>query len=96
MKTWWVSWYEREGCDGSFDYDGPWWVSGCRVSDEASSVVALVLADSENSAKRVIEAAHDDAATIVEWRFASEKPDGWEPFCDRFQRADWMRWPWPE
>ena len=45
------------------------------------------------AAYKVIENSYDkQPASISEWSFCNEKPDDWEPFCDRFPRGDWMKW----
>jgi hypothetical protein len=94
VKRWWVRWYGRPGY--SFEYHGPWWISGWAGEDQTPIFVAAVCADNEDAAKEAIEASHDDgAAGIYEWSFANERADDWEPFCDRFPRAKWMKWPWP-
>lgn len=88
MKPFWISWYGS----GAFEYHGPWWVSGYR--DETAMFCAAVMATDDEHAKSLIREAHDDKAD-QEWRFATPRAPDWSPFCDRFQRADWMRWPWP-
>lgn len=92
MKSWWVSWW---GANGAFEYHGPWWISGER-EDGLPCFCAAVRAKDEAGAKRVIEKAHDPGCSPGEWRFVSVRLRGWEPFSDRFPRADWMKWPWPE
>ena len=87
--NWWVSWYSN----GAFEYHGPWWVSGQRLSDNAHTICAAVRADTEDAARKVITDAHDDPTTTLEWRFVEERPDDWNPFSDRFPRADWVQWP---
>lgn len=94
MKTYWISWI---GPVGGFELHWPWWISGYRLGDEEDTptICAAVKAKNENAAKEVILASHDDKPKDIEWRFCNERPDGWEPFCDRFPRADWMQWPAP-
>ena len=97
MKRWWVRWYET--AISSFEYHGPWWISGETMEDPPTHiVVAAVIAESEDAARSVIESAHDDhsASGIREWSFVNERAPDWEPFGDRFQRAPWMKWPYPE
>lgn len=95
LRRWWVSWYAD---DPSFEYHGPWWVSGSELNgpiDNITSVpiiVAAVLAPSREEAVGVIVEAHDNQ-TVDRWRFESERPEDWSPFSDRFRRADWMQWP---
>lgn len=95
MRRWWVSWY-ADG-DTSFEWHGPWWISGHRPMDRstAHTIVAAVVADDADDAKAKIVAAHDKTVDL-EWRFREARNDDWSPFCERFPRADWMRWPWPE
>lgn len=93
LKPFWVRW---DG-GGGFEYRGPWWCSGyAYIGEDASPIfVAAVMAANEEDAMRVINHAHDDKAN-QKWSFVNEREAGWEPFCDRFPRADWMQWPWPE
>jgi hypothetical protein len=78
----------------NFEYHGPWWISG--ETEDTTIFVAAVVAPSEDDARRVIEASYDDgAAGVFEWSFSNPRSDDWEPFCDRFPRADWMQWPFP-
>jgi hypothetical protein len=91
-NRWWVSWYATKSA-GPFTLHTPWWESGWRMSDDAGTVVAAVLAPTEDAAKEVVLAAHDARPAALEWRFVNSRPADWTPFCDRFQRANWMRWP---
>jgi hypothetical protein len=92
-NRWWCRWYTPD--PPAFEYHGPWWESGW--TESAAVLVAAVVADSEDGARRVIEQAHDNgAAGIAEWSFVNPRAGDWEPFCDRFPRAPWMKWPWPE
>lgn len=92
MKRWWVSWYDQRY--GKWELHSPWWVSGERSADEAKTICAAVIAPDEDGAKRLIIMAHDEPRPRdLEWRFVEERPEHWHPFCDRFERADWMRWP---
>lgn len=91
MKRFWISWYEPDG--SGFELHAPWWISGFRCNDDANTICAAVIARDEDAAKGVICDAHDDPDGHIEWRFCTEKGDDWEPFCERFPRADWMQWP---
>lgn len=98
-RPYWVSWYSV----GDFTYEGPWWISGkaCQLLADGSikdidMLVAAVMATSEENAKQIIVDAHADKAAKIEWRFVNEKAADWDPFCSRFERQDWMQWPWPE
>lgn len=88
MVPWWVSWRYV----GPFTYHGPWWWSGVDNLDR-EVICAAVVASTEPDAQDVIRRAHDDPVAVQWWRFVEAKPDDWEPFCDRFPRAEWMRWP---
>lgn len=88
-KRWWVSWYQPVGSD--LELRSPWWCSGSRA-DGAQTICAAVEATNASEAMAIVRSAQNDDITI-EWRFVEERPDDWEPFCDRFQRADWMEWP---
>ena len=84
---WWVSWYSA----GALEYHGPWWISGFEIGGR-DTIVAAVIAPTEDAARQVIAAAHDEP-TVLQWRFVDQREPDWSPFCDRFERADWMTWP---
>lgn len=92
LKRFWVSWYATRR-NGPFTLHAPWWISGVRCSDDAKVVCAAILAKDEAAAKEAILVAHYTRPREVELRFCSEKPGDWDPFCDRFPRAAWMKWP---
>lgn len=91
MKRFWLSWYDTRY--GKWELDSPWWVSGER-GDGVLTICAAVRAPDEQCAKRLVIMAHDEPRPRdLEWRFVEERPGDWSPFCDRFPRADWNRWP---
>lgn len=99
-RAYWLSWI----ADGPFRYDGPWWVSGEYWSHmrRYDTIVAAVMAESEEQAKQIIVDAHEQSVgprrRPIEWRFCGECPEGWHPLkteSDRFPPAPWMQWPWP-
>lgn len=90
-KAFWVSWYNVLPI-GSFELHRPWWISGYRA-DDAETMCAAIIAPDEEGAKALVMAAYDEPPEEVEWRFCEERADDWSPFNDRFQRANWMRWP---
>ncbi len=81
----------------SFEYHGPWWITGTTDSSfgEQSVVCAAVVADSEDAARTVLRKCFDPGHGLIEWSFVEQRPDDWEPFTDRFPRRDWMKWPFP-
>ena len=86
-KNWWLSWISlRLG----FTLHWPWWVTG--YQGERPIFVAAVQAEDEDAAKNLIYAAYDTKVSRLYWRFCNEMPDDWEPFNERFPRADWMHW----
>lgn len=93
-RPYWVSWWWVPAL-GGWELHSPWWVTGTRgeADDEAQSICAAVMATSEEAAKEVIRAAHDNRPRAIQWRFANECPEGWSPFTDRFPRRKWMKWP---
>jgi hypothetical protein len=92
LKNFWVSWYDKNY--GQWELHWPWWVSGCRLSDDARTICAAVRAESADHAMIIIENAHDEPRPLpLEWRFVSTRAPDWSPFSDRFPRADWMKWP---
>lgn len=97
MKRWWISWYESDL--ETFEYHGPWWTSGETLGEPVHyTICAAVVAEDEAAARAVITEAHDsrDDSTIPEWRFCNERPPDWSPFGERFERSEWMKWPWPK
>ena len=95
MKSYWCSMWVKHRDISMFEYHGPWWVSG--YTDDSGSVCAAVMAEDEDAAKRVLANSFDDKRSpeTLEWRFVNEMGDK-SPFSDRFQRDNWMKWPWPE
>ena len=96
MSRFWISWYDDDPLELGFDLgDTPCWISGCEL-DGADTIVAAVIADNEDAAKALVRAAYGNNGEPTRWRFCHERPEDWSPFCDRFQREDWMRWPSPQ
>lgn len=95
LKPFWVSWYGHPKVE--FEWEGPWWISGWAMTDDVDipTICAAVMAANAEDAQRQIVKAHDKRVKLV-WRFANERDANWSPFCDRFQRAGWMLWPFPE
>ena len=105
MGNFWTSWTADPR--KPFTYEGPWWCSGYAyfyTSEgelECPTICAAVVARDEEHAKAIIVAAHDNGdgpsgeGGIHSWRFVTQKPDDWTPGGGRFERADWMKWPWP-
>lgn len=94
MTNYWVSWWHLESFntdDMGFEIHSPWWISGQRGSDGATSICAAIKAESEESAKAKIIYSYD-ITRILEFRFCEERPDDWTPFSDRFPKRDWMQW----
>lgn len=95
---WWVSWYAHKsalpGGDVGFEIHTPWWISGQTWGPDGSQdiICAAVAAPTAEDAKAYILASHDDPPDDLAWRFVEPRPADWQPFCDRFPRADWMRW----
>ncbi len=94
MKTFWVSWYDH--LYGKWEWHGPWWVSGYRLSDDAGIVCAAVSAKSEQAAREAIFEAHDERPADLDFRFVEERDCDWNPLANdggRFPPRNWMRWP---
>jgi hypothetical protein len=85
----WVRWYGSMGV--GFTLTSPWWLSGW--AGDRPILVAAVRAPDAEAAKAIVKASHIDGGEDIEWSFAEARPNDWSPFCDRFQRADWMVWP---
>ncbi len=88
----WVSWWQTDAL-GPFELHTPWWISGSTMDGDASSICAAVMAADEDAAREAVRASFDERPDRLEFRFVTAKPQGWSPYCDRFQPADWMRWP---
>lgn len=94
MKNFWVSWWQNREL-GPFELHSPWWVSGSRglgPSTFDESIVAAVKAEDEAAARQVVVDSYDKSPDEIEFRFVEERPNDWEPFSDRFPRAEWMKW----
>lgn len=89
--NWWLSWYHGKQY-GEFELNSPWWMSGTRMNDEAITLCAAIKAKTEDNAKQIIFDAYDVCPDSIEFRFIEQRADDWSPFCDRFPKADWMRW----
>lgn len=95
-KPFWVSWYQPVDLHKAFEYHGPWWISGETGDGEHYTIVAAVMANDEDDARRVIVSAFDAPPSDLVWRFQEERAVDWSPFAsDRFPKSDWMQWPWP-
>lgn len=92
LTPFWISFWTST--PEHFEYHGPWWESGSDF-DDRRSLCAAVMAEDEEDAKRIISKAFDDGFAPDDWRFAEPEETAWSPFNDRFQRQDWMKWPWP-
>lgn len=90
LPKWWISWYDT---GVPFTLETPWWISGYVVwPDEQATICAAVAAPDAEAAMKIIRDAHDTAPGTIQWRFVDERPVDWQPFTDRFPRADWMKW----
>jgi len=88
LKKFWMSWYQPtedwrplkvplpDGCH--------FWCSGYRCSDDAATLCAMWVAESEDRAKAQIQEFWPEAD---EWRFVNEVESDWLP-GDRFPIAD--------
>lgn len=90
MQRYWLSWIDTPG--NAFTLHWPWWCSGYDQNDNPIYCAAVVAFDAQD-AFAIIQRCHDRPETEITERFIESKPDDWHPFCDRFQRADWMMWP---
>lgn len=95
MTNYWASIYVPNEIMGAFEYHGPWWISG--ETDDEQIICAAVQATSEDAASSVLVGSFDEGADLsgIRRRFVEERGLGWSPFSDRFQKADWMKWPLP-
>lgn len=95
-RNYWVRWFSAPS--STFETTWPWWHSGF-TGDDRNVLVAAVRGAGVEQAKAQIVAAYEpflegkSVADVIEWSFVSERPDDWQPFTERFPRADWMEWP---
>lgn len=94
-----------------FEYHGPWWESGYTFEDvetttddpfetggvRVPTICAAVMARNEEEAIETLRLAFDEEhrPPVLEARFCELRSDREEPYSDRFQKRDWMQWPWP-
>lgn len=99
MKYRWVSWYAVPGTvteNGEFELHYPWWISGERFSDGAQTIVAAIPVVLAEEAEAVIQESHDHKPPeTVELEIRFNELKSGSPFCARFPRAKWMKWPSP-
>lgn len=93
----WISWYGR---NGTFEYEGPWWITGQTMDDPPQDIFcAAVKGYDEDDAWSTIFNAHDEGAVEkhgIQMRFVSRRNKNWSPFQERYPKAEWMKWPYPE
>lgn len=94
VRPFWISWVQTPSLS-EYTLHSPWWVSGHVPHPDGTrfNIVAAVMAANMDGAKCRILGAFDVVPMEIEWRFCDERPTGWSPFCERFPRAPWMRWP---
>ena len=91
IKNFWVRWYSPK--DRQFESIFPWWISGYFYDDNDNAMVILVAAVKavdENAAEEIIKSSYDEYYQDLNFSFVNEKSLEWSPFCDRFQKANWM------
>jgi hypothetical protein len=59
MKPHWCSFHGERDLHKTFEYHGPWWVSGCD-SDDRPIIVAAVMATDEVAAMETLRLAYDE------------------------------------
>lgn len=91
VTPFWVSWYHKIHYS-EFELNFPWWITGERGSNEDKIICAAIKAESVKKAKGVILFSYDAFPEKIEWRFCEERPPYWNPFSERFPKADWMIW----
>jgi len=97
MKPFWCRFYVLSSELASFEYHGPWWISGTTMDEPEQSIVcAAVMAGDELGAMKILNASFDEGHEMEFWDGASACEADWEPFSERFPRNEsWMKWPWP-
>lgn len=89
MKKFWISWYHNP--NSHFTLHFPWWVSGySSYSGGSETICAAIKAFDEDHCKKQIKNCYDIKNNDLHFRFFEEKEDDWSPFCERFQKEDWM------
>jgi hypothetical protein len=91
--NWWVSWWHTDAMS-DFELHSPYWISG-EGDDGALSICAAIRTDINNriTAEEVIYECYDKDPVQIKFRFIEPKLEDWVPFNDRFQKAEWMKWP---
>ena len=92
-RRWWVSWYSPTELYGKFELHSPWWISGETGDGAQHTICAAIEAHSEGDAKQIVKECYDDCPPPITFRFVDEQPADWQPYTDRFPKADWMQWP---
>jgi len=90
----WISWYEFADDYRPLNYPPRkevlgWWCTGGGGGDKDNTLAACVEADSEETAKKIIESEWPNKDE-QDWRFCSDKGDDFVP-GDRFPLGDWMK-----
>lgn len=95
MTNWWISFSSPEEMMPTFEYHGPWWVSGSFEQNDKDhlNVCLAIRAETEEEAKNKVVNCFDNGNEQLIWRFCEEHSDDWSPFSDRFRRSNWMVWP---
>lgn len=98
MNCYWISWIQTPDMP-IFESNIPWWIidmddmGGIKIGvDERYTICAAIKAMNEKSAIEEIKSLFDEIPQKISFKFVTQKEKGWSPFCNRFKRADWMRW----
>ncbi len=90
-KPYWISWYSPPG--EVFEIHSPWWISGYVCDEHETDIIcAAIIAKDEEDAEKIICDSYDTKGLPLSFRFVNERPKDWSPYCDRFQKCDWMKW----
>jgi hypothetical protein len=92
QNAWWVSWYHDHDAMGAFEMRFPWWRTGFVDDGHNVTICAAVRARNVDEARAAVFTAYDTPPKSIHFRFVDERPADWEPFGERFPRADWMVW----
>ena len=92
MKKFWISW-ESPRDAGGFELNYPWWITSVAFNpegNETTTICAALTGDDEENVKEKIMDSYDERPLTLDFRFCSERPADWIPYCDRFRREKWM------
>lgn len=90
LNEYWCRWTSTMSVE-SFEYHGPWWISGYS-SYGNPTICAAICAESEEEALKAFCSSYDKAPLGL-LDFSCDPLKMSDPFTSRFPKRDWMIWP---